>query len=140
MTYSDKIFSVDEKTSFLGRLTSDLQSTRFMCIKFLSMSIANNMLDIKHLAEDDPIFFEDLCMTLKNMTQNTHELSLIQNEAEIVLNHLKPFLREPAQNVCNIIVEEGNTGDETEVKNVCAACNAFCDEDWLYCPRCGARL
>jgi hypothetical protein len=139
MTCSDSIFSADEKANFLGKLTSDLPSTRFMSVKFFSISIANELLDLKRLADDDHVFFEDLCRTLQHITQDVNELSLIRNEAEIVLNQLKHVLNEPVLNVYSP-VDEVDAAGEIEIKRACPACDKFCDESWVHCPYCGSKL
>ena len=141
MAYTDEIFSAVEKVNFLDRLTDELQSTRFMSVKFLSMSISNHKLNVESLAAHDPLFFEDLCRTIGEIANDANELDLIKKEASIVLENLKPYLQEhePLYNVHNLSGEVKDT-ENAGLKKVCKACNAFCDVSWSYCPMCGAKL
>jgi len=141
MTYTDEIFSAGEKADFIDRLTDELQSTRFMSVKFLSVSISNHMLKVESLAAHDPLFFEDLCRTIQEIAEDKNELNLIKKEAGIVLESLQPYLQEPKPiyDVHNLTSETKQT-ENARLKKVCSACNAFCDGSWSYCPECGAKL
>ncbi|HEC57699.1 MAG TPA: zinc ribbon domain-containing protein [Candidatus Syntrophoarchaeum butanivorans] len=140
MGYTDKFFSAEEKASFLRRLRSDLQSTRFMCVKFLSMSILNKLLDLKRLASIDPVFFKDLYREVKALAEDENELAIIKKEAKSVLDSLKPFIHEGERENIQAPVECHEKEEEVELKQVCMGCNRLCDESWSFCPYCGERL
>jgi len=134
------ILGSEEKTDILDKLASELQSTKFMTIRYLAASIDNDEIDLDELKSEDPVFIRDFSSVLLHMVVDSKELPLIKKEAQSMLGKL-------GDDMGNRTIIEVNSGDGNESTNVrkdigikCPNCMNDISSDFTFCPSCGYNL
>ncbi|MDY6958215.1 MAG: zinc ribbon domain-containing protein [Halobacteriota archaeon] len=137
------ILGSEEKTDILDKLTSELQSTKFMTIRYLATSIDNDEIDLDELKSEDPAFIRDFSSILLHMVVDSKELPLVKKEAQSMLNKLGDDMDN--RNVIEVSsgdgVENVNTQKNSSGSNIkCPSCMNDVSSNFTFCPSCGYNL
>ncbi|MDY6865031.1 MAG: zinc ribbon domain-containing protein [Halobacteriota archaeon] len=134
------ILGSEEKADILDKLTSELQSTKFMTIRYLATSIDNDEIDLDELKSEDPVFIRDFSSVLLHMVVDSKELPLVKKEAQSMLNKLGDDMnnRKVIEVSSGDGVESANTQNDSNIK--CPSCMNDVSSNFTFCPSCGYNL
>ncbi|MDY6965213.1 MAG: zinc ribbon domain-containing protein [Halobacteriota archaeon] len=143
------ILGPEEKSEILDKLKCGLQSTKYVTIRYLSMTMDNKGIDLSDLRSEDPVFIGDFTSILRSIIADPNEVPMIKKEAQSMLDKLGVSTAEEPisdvfiadnRNVIRLNEGEVSEGVISVEERSCLSCGKKVSINFDFCPHCGAKV